>query len=94
MSGDRLKTGIQQCRVRGVIMLVGTDLAGERDLGQDAATLIAGMHRAKTGERRTVVDAPLVQALAHFVATLTMRVRGEKRGNVVRSELFVVGGVQ
>ena len=84
MGRDRLETGIQQRRVHAVSVLLRADWAGQRDLGQHGAGCrLAGVHGGQTGERRTVLNTTLVQALAHLGAVLAARMRGKQRGDVV-----------
>ena len=52
------------------------------------------MHGGETGERRTVLNTTLVQALAHLGAVLAARVRGKQRGHVVRRGLLLLCGMQ
>ena len=78
MSRDGLKARVQQRRVHAVSILLRTDLAGQRDLDQyGAGGPLGGVHRGETGERRTVLNTTLVQALARLGAVLAVRVRGK-----------------
>ena len=49
--------------------LLGTDFAGQRDLGEQrgAVVALAGVHGEQTGERGTELDPTVGEPLAQFV---------------------------
>ena len=90
-----LETGIQQCGVHAIASLLGTDSAGQADLGQHGAhRTVRDMRGGQAGERRTELHTTLVEPLAQLVALEAARIRRQQGCDILGGWLCVGVGVQ